>query len=63
MIFIVYLVTALILLKWATVIGMFSFSRYQGSGTNVGNLASMFFASTFCIKLQKVFVGCCNYIL
>ena len=23
----------------------------------------MFFASLFCIKLQKVFVGCCTYIL
>lgn len=23
----------------------------------------VFFASTFCIKLQKLFVGCCNYIL
>ena len=23
----------------------------------------VFFASTFCIKLQKVFVGCCTYIL
>ena len=26
-------------------------------------LYSMFFASLFCIKLQKVFVGCCTYIL
>ena len=23
----------------------------------------VFFASLFCIKLQKVFVGCCTYIL
>ena len=23
----------------------------------------MFFATTFCIKLQKGFVGCCTYIL
>ena len=23
----------------------------------------VFFASFFCIKLQKVFVGCCTYIL
>ena len=23
----------------------------------------LFFASLFCIKLQKVFVGCCTYIL
>ena len=28
-----------------------------------GGLSNMFFASTFCIKLQKVFAGCCTYIL
>ena len=25
--------------------------------------AALFFASLFCIKLQKVFVDCCTYIL
>ena len=33
-------------------------SRYK-----VGCSTIMFFASLFCIKLQKVFVGCCTCIL
>lgn len=28
-----------------------------------GKREMMFFASLFCIKLQKLFVGCCTYIL
>ena len=37
-------------------------SRYDGEVTFVCGY-EVFFASLFCIKLQKVFVGCCTYIL
>ena len=47
------------------------FEKFGGTYTKQGDYllpnlilpAEVFFASTFCIKLQKVFVGCCTYIL
>lgn len=33
------------------------------NGNSYHLIFGMFFASLFCIKLQKVFVGCCTYIL
>ena len=39
------------------------FEELGGKYERQGDYLILFFATTFCIKLQKVFVGRCTYIL